>query len=55
MVTIVIEVGIQNLALSLEGLNLTKESVRTYGRDTKQLWYAQELDRRFIVGARYRF
>ncbi len=43
------------LAVSLEGINLTKESLRTYARDPNQLWFAQELDRRFLLGARYRF
>jgi TonB-dependent receptor len=45
----------ESLAVSLEGINLTKESLRTYGRDPNQLWFAQELDRRFLLGARYRF
>ncbi len=45
----------EKLAVSLEGLNLTRESLRTYGRDVHQLWFAQELDRRFLLGARYRF
>ena len=44
-----------NFAVSFEGLNLTRENVRTYGRDQQQLWYAQELDRRFMLGARYKF
>jgi len=44
-----------SLAISLEGINLTKEGLRTYARDENQLWYAQELDRRFLLGARYRF
>ncbi len=43
------------LAVSFEGINLTKEHVRTYARDPNQLWFAQELDRRFLLGARYRF
>lgn len=43
------------LAISLEGINLTKESLRTYARDENQLWFAQELDRRILLGARYRF
>lgn len=43
------------LAISLEGINLTKESLRTYARDPNQLWFAQELDRRILLGARYRF
>lgn len=43
------------LAVSLEGINLTKEHLRTYARDENELWFAQELDRRFLLGARYRF
>lgn len=43
------------LAISLEGINLTKESLRTYARDENELWFAQELDRRILLGARYRF
>ena len=43
------------LAVSLEGINLTKESLRTYARDENELWFAQELDRRFLFGVRYRF
>ena len=31
------------------------EHLRTYARDEKQVWFAQELDRRFLLGARYRF
>ena len=42
-------------AVSLEGINLTQESVRTYARDKSELWFAQELDRRFLLGARFRF
>jgi len=45
----------EKLAISLEGINLLNENLRTYGRDENQLWYAQELDRRFLLGARYRF
>lgn len=45
----------KNIAVSLEGLNLTKESVRTYARAETELWYAQELDRRFMLGARFKF
>jgi TonB-dependent receptor len=44
-----------NIAITLEGINLTEESVRTYARDEKELWYAQELDRRFLLGARFKF
>jgi len=44
-----------NIAVTLEGINLTETAVRTYARDEKQLWYAQELDRRFLLGARFKF
>jgi TonB-dependent receptor len=43
------------LAVSFEGINLTKEGVRTYGRSTNQIWFAQEGDARLLVGARYKF
>ena len=43
------------IAVTLEGINLTKESVRTYARATSELWFAQELDRRFLLGARFKF
>jgi TonB-dependent receptor len=45
----------EKLAVSLEGINLTNESLRTYARDKHELWNAQELDRRFLLGARYKF
>ena len=44
-----------HLAISLEALNLTQESYRTYARDEPDFWQFQELDRRFLLGARYRF
>ena len=43
------------LAVSLEGLNIFEESLRTHARDKDQLWYAQELDSRYLVGVRYKF
>ena len=43
------------IAITLEGINLTETAVRTYARDKKELWYAQELDRRFLLGARFKF
>jgi TonB-dependent receptor len=43
------------LSVSFEGINLTNEHLRTYARDENELWFAQELDRRFLLGARYRF
>lgn len=45
----------QNIAVSLEGINVLGESVRTYGRDVTNLWLAQELHPRVLLGARYRF
>lgn len=45
----------EQFAVSFEGINLTQSSIRTYGRDTSNLWYAQELDRRFLLGGRFRF
>lgn len=44
-----------NVVLSLEAINLTSETVRTYGRDSSNLWFAQELKPRYLFGARMRF
>lgn len=44
-----------NVVLSFEGINLTSETVRTYGRDESNLWFAQELKPRYLFGARMRF
>ncbi|MEG3082179.1 TonB-dependent receptor [Sphingomonas sp. PB2P12] len=44
-----------NFAVSLEGINLTEQKLRTYARDESQLWYGQELRRRFLLGGRFRF
>jgi len=44
-----------HIALSVEGINLTNSSLRTYGRAESNLWFAQELKRRFLFGARYKF
>jgi TonB-dependent receptor len=44
-----------NVALSFEGINLTSETVRTYGRDESNVWFAQELKPRYLLGARMRF
>ncbi len=42
-------------ALGFEAINLTEEGVRSYGRDTSNLWYLSEGSARYLVGARYRF
>jgi TonB-dependent receptor len=43
------------VSLSFEGINLTSESVRTYGRDESNIFFAQELKPRYLLGARMRF
>jgi len=43
------------IAVSLEAINILSEPVRSYGRDEKQLWFAQELHPRIFLGARYKF
>ncbi|MFN3583290.1 TonB-dependent receptor [Phenylobacterium sp.] len=43
------------LAVSFEGINIFEEHLRTYARDPNELWYAQELDSRYLLGVRYRF
>jgi TonB-dependent receptor len=45
----------ENIAVSLEAINILSEPVRSYGRDSNQLWFAQEQKPRIFVGARYRF
>jgi TonB-dependent receptor len=44
-----------NIAVTLEAVNLLGEDVRSYARTKPQLWFAQEQDPRFWLGARYRF
>jgi hypothetical protein len=36
--------------MSFEGINLTKRDLRTYARDENELWFAQELNRRYLLG-----
>ncbi|WP_419815300.1 TonB-dependent receptor [Glacieibacterium sp.] len=45
----------QNIAVSIEGINLNKEGVKTYGRSPNQIWLVQEGQRRILAGARFRF
>ncbi|GGE92255.1 TonB-dependent receptor [Sphingomonas prati] len=45
----------EKFAVSLEGINLTSESVRTYARTKENLVFAQELRPRILIGGRYRF
>lgn len=44
-----------NIAVSVEAINITSEPVRTYGRTETNLYFAQELKPRFLAGARFRF
>jgi len=43
------------LQLSFEGLNLTGEDRRAYGRSQSDFWVFQELKPRYLLGARYKF
>lgn len=45
----------ENIAVSLEAVNLTSEPFRQYARTETNLVYVQELKPRFYLGARYRF
>lgn len=44
-----------NIAVSLEGINIFDEGVRSYGRDTMNTWFLTEGSSRYLFGARYRF
>ncbi|MEN2789921.1 TonB-dependent receptor [Sphingomonas oligophenolica] len=43
------------IAVSLEAINLTEQGIREYGRTPVELFFAQEQQRRFMLGARYKF
>ncbi|MEZ0244692.1 MAG: TonB-dependent receptor [Sphingomonas sp.] len=45
----------ENVQITFEGINLTSESVRSYGRDETNLWFAQELKPLYMLGARFKF
>lgn len=44
-----------NLQVTFEGINLTEQDNRQFARTERQLVFAQELDARFALGARYAF
>lgn len=44
-----------NINLTFEGINLGGSTTRTFGRDESNLWLAQELKPRYLLGARYTF
>jgi TonB-dependent receptor len=45
----------KNIAVSFEGINLTEEGVRMYGRDPSNTWYLAEGSARYLLGARFKF
>ncbi len=45
----------EQLSLSLEGINLTDETMRTYARHSNMLRYATQTGPRYMFGVRYRF
>ncbi len=44
-----------NISVSLEGINLTKSNVQTFARTENQPWFIVEGNRRWYLGARYKF
>ncbi|NJM49534.1 MAG: TonB-dependent receptor [Sphingomonadales bacterium] len=44
-----------NISLSFEAINILSEPVRSFGRDPSNLWFAQEQQPRYLLGARYKF
>jgi TonB-dependent receptor len=45
----------EHIALSFEAINLTKSNVKTFARTENEPWFIVEGDRRFYLGARFRF
>ncbi len=45
----------EKIAVSAEVINLLSEPIRSYGRSKRQLFFAQELEPRILVGVRYKF
>ncbi len=45
----------EHISFSLEGINLTKSNVQTFARTENQPWFIVEGDRRWYLGARYKF
>ncbi|HEY0332524.1 MAG TPA: TonB-dependent receptor [Stenotrophomonas sp.] len=44
-----------NLTLSLEGINVTNETTRVHGRNSRQLYSVDQLGPRYMFGVRYTF
>ncbi|WCL54687.1 TonB-dependent receptor [Gimibacter soli] len=45
----------EDLSITFEGINLTKSNVKTFARTENQPWFIVEGNRRFLLGARYKF
>jgi TonB-dependent receptor len=45
----------ENFAVSAEAINILSEPIRSYGRSKRQLFFAQELKPRILLGLRYKF
>ena len=43
------------IAVTVEGINLTYEALKTYSREEHSIWFEQEIGSRFLFGARFRF
>ena len=43
------------LTLSVEAINVTNETMRIHGRNTRQLYSVDQLGPRYMFGARYKF
>ena len=43
------------LQLSFEGINVTGQDLRSYGRAYSDFWLIQQLKPRYLIGARYKF
>jgi TonB-dependent receptor len=43
------------ISVSLEGINLFEEGVKTYARSTNEIYFMQEGEARYLVGVRYKF
>ena len=45
----------ENLSLHAEAINLTDETMRSHGRNERQVFYATQTGPRYMLGLRYRF
>jgi len=45
----------KHVSFTFEGVNLTNEGVRWYGRSKKQVWRVEDSSARYAIGARYKF